>query len=180
MMAAWAQHQLVKKELAEKKIAVTPLMLVQVEDERKGKDDPVKREREKLEQFGVPASAIKSHTSKEPDADFHTFAYDPEVEVLIFKVSVATGFDAPRAWTLVSVRPNWCKDFGLRIVGCIMRVHPSVRPTHRTNPLLDNGYVLLADPEIQAGLDAAVEDLKAVRQGIELLTDRLDVVRFGN
>ena len=41
-------------------------------------------------------------------------------------------------------------------------------------------FVALADPEIQAGLDAAVEDLKAVRQGIELLTDRLDIVEFGN
>lgn len=180
LMAAWNQHQLVKRELEKQKFGITPLLLVQVEDEQKGKDDPVKRVREKLEQFGVPKAAIKSHTSKEPDAAFHTFAYDPDVEVLIFKVSVATGFDAPRAWTLVSVRPNRGKDFGLQIVGRIMRVHPSVRPIHKENPLLDNGYVFLADPEIQAGLDAAIDDLKAVRQGIELLTDRLDIVEFGN
>lgn len=180
LMAAWHQHKLVKKELAEKGIGVTPLMLVQVEDQQKGQDDPVKRVREKLEQFGVPASAIKSHTSKEPDAEFHTFAYDPDVEVLIFKVSVATGFDAPRAWTLVSVRPNRGVQFGLQIVGRIMRVHPSVRPVHQSNTLLDNGYIFLGDPSIQSGLDAAVDELKAVRQGIELLTDRLDIAEFGN
>jgi len=99
---------------------------------------------------------------------------------LIFKVSVATGFDAPRAWTLVSVRPSRGKEFGLQIVGRIMRVHPAARHLHKTNPKLDNGYVFLADPSLQAGLDEAVDDLKAVRQGIELLTDRLDVVEFGN
>ena len=88
--------------------------------------------------------------------------------------------NAPRTWTLVSVRPNRGIDFGLQIVGRIMRVHPSMRPYHKTNPLLDNGYVFLGDPEIQVGRDAAVDGLKAVRQGIELLTDRLDVVQFGN
>ncbi len=56
--------------------------------------------------------------------------------VLIFKVAVATGFDAPRAWTLVSVRPNRGRDFGLQIVGRIMRVHPSVRPIHGQDALL--------------------------------------------
>jgi type III restriction enzyme len=177
---AWSQHGIVKQELKNNGIDITPLMLVQVEDQAKGGEDPVKRIREKLEQLGIPPSAIRSHTSAEPDAEFHTFAYDPDVEVLIFKVSVATGFDAPRAWTLVSVRPNRGKEFGLQIVGRIMRVHPSVRPLHKTNPVLDNGYVFLADPEIQTGLDEAVSELKAVRQGIELLTDRLDIYEFGN
>ncbi|MCP4935515.1 MAG: DEAD/DEAH box helicase family protein [bacterium] len=180
LMAAWNQHKLVGQELENNDIGITPLMLVQVEDQQKGGEDPVKRVRQKLEQFGVPSTAIKSHTSKEPDSEFHTLAYDPDVEVLIFKVSVATGFDAPRAWTLVSVRPNRGREFGLQIVGRIMRVHPLVRPGHKTNEVLDNGYVFLGDPNIQAGLDAAVEELKAVRQGIELLTDRLDIAEFGN
>ena len=180
LMAAWNQHNLVRNELKKQNIGVVPLMLVQVEDQKKGDDDPIKRVRGKLIQAGVPDAAIRSHTSKEPDADFHSFAYDPDVEVLIFKVSVATGFDAPRAWTLVSVRPNRGREFGLQIVGRIMRVHPAVRPIHNTNNVLDSGYVFLGDPEIQAGLDAAVDELKAVRQGIDLLTDRLDIVEFGN
>jgi type III restriction enzyme len=180
LMTAWNQHKIVRGELSVRGIEVTPLMLVQVEDQIKGSADPVQRVREKLIQSGIPESAIRSHTSAEPDAEFHSLAYDPDVEVLIFKVSVATGFDAPRAWTLVSVRPNRGREFGLQIVGRIMRVHPSVRPYHKTNDILDNGYVFLGDPEIQAGLDAAVDELKAVRQGIELLTDRLDVVEFGD
>jgi type III restriction enzyme len=108
---------------------------------------------------------------------FTALAYDPDKHVLIFKVAVATGFDAPRAWTLVSVRPNRGRDFGLQIVGRIMRVHPSVRPIHGQDALLDSGYVLLTDPEMQAGLQAAVDELKAVRESIELITDNLDVLR---
>ena len=61
-----------------------------------------------------------------------------------------------------------------------MRVHPLVRPLHGTEPLLDRGYVFLSDPEFQVGLDEAAADLKAVREGIEVLTDRLDVTVLGN
>lgn len=180
LTAGWTQHLRVKKRLAERDIALTPLMLVQVEDQEKGGDDPVARVREKLIEVGVPESAIATHTSGQPDPDFHTLAYDPDKEVLIFKVAVATGFDAPRAWTLVSVRPNRGKEFGLQIVGRIMRVHPLIRPFHGEDSLLDRGYVFLTDPEMQAGIDAAVEEVKAVRHSIELITDQLDVVEYGN
>ncbi len=180
LSAGWFQHEAVKRRLQKRGIAVTPLMLVQVEDQQKGDEDPVSRVRDKLVQAGVSPERIKSHTSGQPDPDFHTLAYDPEVEVLIFKVAVATGFDAPRAWTLVSVRPNRGKEFGLQIVGRIMRVHPLVRPIHGEDALLDRGYVFLTDPELQAGLNTAAEELKAVQHGMELITDRLDLVQFGN
>ncbi|MAN56662.1 MAG: hypothetical protein CMI50_09375 [Paracoccus sp.] len=155
-------------------------MLVQVEDQQDGKEDPVARVKERLIEIGVPEKAIAVHTSGEPDPAFHTLAYDPEIEVLIFKLAVATGFDAPRAWTLVSVRPSRGRDFGLQIVGRIMRVHPLVRPLHGQEPLLDRGYVFLSDPESQVGLDEAAADLKAVREGIAVLTDMLDVAVLGN
>lgn len=180
LAAGWARHKKIKNELTDRGIAVTPLMLVQVEDQKKGEADPVGRVREKLLQLGVPATAIKSHTSGKPDPDFHAFAHDPNVEVLIFKVAVATGFDAPRAWILVSVRPNRGVEFGLQIVGRIMRVHPAVRHLHKTVPLLDNGFVVLTDPELQGGLDAAVAELKAVRESIDTITDHLNVVQFGS
>ena len=179
-MAAWNQHELVKAALNEQGVGVTPLMLVQVEDQIKGGEDPTQRIRKKLEESGVPAKCIRSHTSGEPDPEFHTLAYDPDVEVLIFKVAVATGFDAPRAWTLVSVRPNRGMEFGLQIVGRIMRVHSQVRPLHGQCKILDRGYVFVSDPKQQGGLSAAAEELKAVRQAISLLTDQLDVFEFSN
>lgn len=180
LTAGWTQHIRIKGRLAERGIALTPLMLVQVEDKSAKGEDPVGRVRDKLIEIGVPESAIATHTSGQPDPDFHTLAYDPDKEVLIFKVAVATGFDAPRAWTLVSVRPNRGKEFGLQIVGRIMRVHPLIRPIHGQDALLDRGYVFLTDPEMQAGIDAAVEEVKAVRESIELITDQLDVVEFVN
>ena len=122
LQAGWTQHNAIRKRLAEKQIGVVPLMLVQVEDDAPG-TDPVARVKAKLLEIGVPDAAIAVHTSGQPDANFHTLAYDPSRQVLIFKVAVATGFDAPRAWTLVSVRPNRGRDFGLQIVGRIMRVH---------------------------------------------------------
>ena len=180
LQAGWTQHCRVRERLREHGLAVSPLMLVQVEDQAKGAEDPVKRVRDKLVEIGVDDAAIATHTSGQPDPDFHSLAYDPDTHVLIFKVAVATGFDAPRAWTLVSVRPNRGRDFGMQIVGRIMRVHPSVRPIHGQDALLDSGYVLLTDPDMQAGLQAAVDELKAVRESIELITDNLDVYEFGN
>ncbi|PZT99703.1 MAG: hypothetical protein DI624_04545 [Brevundimonas sp.] len=178
LTVAWRKHQEIKARLVEKGIAVTPLMLVQVEDQGDGKADPVTRVRDKLKDIGIPESVIATHTSGEPDPDFHTLAYDPSREVLVFKVAVATGFDAPRAWTLVSVRPTRGSSFGLQIVGRIMRVHPQVRPIHGSDTLLDRGWVFLTDPELQAGLDAAANELKAVRSSIATVASELQVLEF--
>lgn len=178
LTAAWEQHKRVRDRLDEREIPVTPLMLVQVENDGEGK--PVERVRAKLLEIGVHPDAIATHTSGEPDPDFHTLAYDPDKQVLIFKVAAATGFDAPRAWTLVSVRPGIGKEFGLQIVGRIMRVHQLVRPFHKQDGLLDFGYVFLSDPETQAGLTAAADTLKAVKESISLITDTLDVSELSN
>lgn len=180
LTVAWRKHQQIKNRLAEQGVEITPLMLVQVEDQGDGKADPVARVRDKLRDIGVPDSVIATHTSGEPDPDFHTLAYDPSREVLVFKVAVATGFDAPRAWTLVSVRPTRGASFGLQIVGRIMRVHPLVRPLHGTDPLLDRGWVFLTDPDLQAGLDAAAQELRAVRSSIATVADQLQVLEFSS
>ena len=55
-----------------------------------------------------------------------------------------------------------------------------MRPFHGTDALLDRGYVFLTDPEMQAGLDAAAQELSAVRQSLGAITDRLDVIDFGD
>ncbi len=180
LTAGWTQHRQICGRLDEKDIGVVPLMLVQVEDQTTGGEDPVARVKNKLLEIpGIRDDMIAVHTSGQPDADFHMMAYDHSKQILIFKVAVATGFDAPRAWTLVSVRPNRGTGFGLQIVGRIMRVHPLVRPMHGRDALLDKGYVFLTDPDMQAGLSAAVDELKAVRQSLTVLSDQLDVVEYG-
>lgn len=178
LTVAWRRHGMIKARLAERGLAVTPLMLVQVEDQAAGGADPVHAARQRLLEIGVPDAAIAVHTSGEPDSEFHTLAFDPAREVLIFKVAVATGFHAPRAWTLVSLRPTRGTNFGLQIVGRIMRVHPLVRPIHGQDALLDRGWVFLTDPELQAGLDAAAAELKAGRASVATVADELQVLEF--
>lgn len=177
---AWKKHQQIKARLEERGAGVTPLMLVQVEDQAKGGADPIQRVKTRLLEMGVADAAIATHTSGEPDPDFHTLAYDPSREVLIFKVTAATGFDAPRAWTLVSVRPTRGTQFGLQVVGRIMRVHPQVRAQKVDDDLLDRGWVYLTDPELQGGLEAAAAELKAVRDSIATVADELQVLEFSN
>lgn len=180
LTAGWTQHRQICERLAEKEIGIVPLILIQVEDQAAGGEDPVKRVKDKLLEIpGITDAMIAVHTSGQPDADFHMLAYNPDKQILIFKVAVATGFDAPRAWTLVSVRPNRGTGFGLQIVGRIMRVHPALRALHGQDDLLDRGYVFLTDPEMQAGLSAAVDELKAVRQSLTMLSDQLDIIEYG-
>ena len=92
LTAGWSQHCHIKQRLADRGISLTPLMLVQVEDQREGEEDPIARVKENLVEIGVPERVIRVHTSGEPDPDFHTLAHNPHIEVLVFKVSVATGF----------------------------------------------------------------------------------------
>lgn len=177
---AWRKHQQIKARLEERGAGVTPLMLVQVEDQATGGADPIQRVKTRLIELGVPEAVIATHTSGQPDPDFHTLAYDPGREVLIFKVTAATGFDAPRAWTLVSVRPTRGTQFGLQVVGRIMRVHPQVRAQKVEDELLDRGWVYLADSELQGGLEAAAAELKAVKESIATVADELQVLEFSS
>lgn len=117
-----------------------------------GGQEPTARVRRALIELGVRDEVIAIQTSSEPNPDFHMSAYETSRQVLIFKVSTATGFDAPRAWTLAAVRSSPVKEFGLQIVGRIMRVHTSVRPIHDSDALLDRGYVFLTDADMQTGL----------------------------
>jgi type III restriction enzyme len=180
LRAAWQHHGKIKSRLQERGIRLTPLLLVQVPDATRGEPDSVDRAKKALvESCGIDEGLITVHTSGQPDPEFYALANDETVEVLIFKLSAATGFDAPRAWSLVSLRPSVSHEFGLQVVGRIMRVHRLVRPIHGKDALLDRGYVFLADRERQAGLQAAVDQLKALRSAIELVADQLSILDVG-
>jgi len=82
-------------------------------------------------------------------------ANDHTKEVLIFKQSAGTGFDAPRAFVLASTKLVNDADFAMQFIGRVMRVAPQVRdafPKPQEIPdALDTAYVYLADGEAQAG-----------------------------
>ncbi|MBX7259481.1 MAG: DEAD/DEAH box helicase family protein [Candidatus Hydrogenedentes bacterium] len=159
---AWQMHGAIKKTLAGIGINLTPLMLVQVGNSDKAVDEAKTR----LQAAGVPASAIAWYTSEDPNDDLLVVAKDESKEVLIFKVAVALGFDAPRAFTLVSLRGAKDTDFGIQVVGRILRVHARLQPRalDKTLPdLLRYGYVFLADAENQTGLTSAGEKINSIQ-----------------
>lgn len=167
-----ALHHIVKNELQRDGINLTPLMLVQVKDE-----GGVKRARERLIGLGFADAAIATHTSNEPDPALLALANDENIEVLIFKMAVALGFDAPRAWTLVSMRSTRDEDFGVQLVGRILRVHRRLQGKV-VRDALRYGYVLLADIDTQGGLDAAGQRINQIKTEFAELSPTMII--YGN
>lgn len=150
-------HRLIKKMLADEGVKVTPLMLVQVPNG----GTAIEKAREYLThtlRFGE--AAVRVHTSDEPDPNLLAAANDPQVEVIVFKMAIATGFDAPRAFTLAALRGTRDTNFGIQVVGRIMRVHRLMQGrVDSLPPLLHYGYVFLANSEAQEGLLNAAEQI---------------------
>jgi len=158
----WGMHNAIKQGLQTAGIGLVPLMLVQVANNNKA----VEEARTRLAALGVPESKIAWYTADDPNDDLLAVAIDERKEVLIFKVAVALGFDAPRAFTLVSMRGAKDTDFGIQVVGRILRVHGRLQgPTleKKLPELLRCGYVFLADAANQSGLVHAGEKINAVQ-----------------
>lgn len=172
---ARAVHERIKQELQSAGINLMPLMLVQVATSEK--DDDVARARENLKLLGFREEAIASYTAKEPSDDLLAVALDETKEVLIFKMAVALGFDAPRAFTLVSMRGAKDTDFGIQVVGRILRVHRRLQG-REVPELLRNGYVFLADAENQTGLTGAGDKINAIRTGLSEISPYTMVVNI--
>lgn len=156
-----AMHRHIKGVLARDGVTLTPLMLVQVpnggaalEKAREYLTGPLK----------FPASAVKVHVADEPDPNLQALAQDPTVEVLVFKMAIAMGFDAPRAFTLAALRGTRDANFGIQVVGRIMRVHPLLQRRPGTPPVLDYGYVFLANREAQEGLTGAATIINKLKE----------------
>jgi type III restriction enzyme len=168
-------HERIKAELKSIGVNLVPLMLVQVATSER--DDDVARARENLKRLGFREEAIASYTSKEPSDDLLAVALDETKEVLIFKMAVALGFDAPRAFTLVSMRGARDTDFGIQVVGRILRVHRHLQG-REVPELLCNGYVFLADAENQTGLTGAAEKINSIRTGLSEISPYTMVVNI--
>jgi type III restriction enzyme len=151
---AWNRHTDIRRILQEEGHSITPLMLVQVEDGA----DSAGGVRATLIGLGVPEERIAVHTADEPDPDVLAIARDPGKEVLIFKMAVALGFDAPRSWVLASLRRSADTDFGTQLVGRVLRVERRLQGLDVPGQLR-YGYVYVADLNTQRGLAAAADKL---------------------
>ncbi|MBS0427309.1 MAG: DEAD/DEAH box helicase family protein [Proteobacteria bacterium] len=157
---AASMHRRVKQELDALEVGITPLLLVQVPNGGESVDDV---EKVLVNELGFAAAAVHKHTSDEPDENLAAVANDPTAEVLIFKMAIAMGFDAPRAFTLAALRGVRDREFGTQVVGRIMRVHRLLQGREYVPDLLQHGYVFLANQEDQEGLRSAADLINALR-----------------
>ena len=173
-----ALHKKLKEELKRLGVDLTPLLLVQVDS----KDRSVERAKERLLALGFNETQVAVHTAEEPDSGLLALANDEAREVLVFKMAVALGFDAPRASILVSMRAARDEDFGVQLVGRILRVHRRLQARARAKTLpvsLRYGYVLLADAEAQTGLDLAGQRINKLQTEYAKISPTTTVVRMG-
>lgn len=173
-----AAHRQLKMTLAGMKVPLVPLLLVQAHSE----DKSVEKVKSRLLRMGFMEDQIAVHTADEPDGDLLALANDERREVLIFKMAVALGFDAPRAFTLVSMRASRDPEFGVQLVGRILRVHRLLQSRALADKLPDSlsyGYVFLAAAETQTGLDIAGQKINAIQTEYAKASTATVALRFG-
>ncbi len=176
---AWRRNQRIAKGLQARGLSTVPLLLVQVGN---GDEAPKEAQDFLLRELGVPAHAIGLHSADEPDpVMMAAIANDSSKQVLIFKQSAGTGFDAPRAFVLASTKPVNDPDFAAQFIGRVMRVAPELQrvfpDASSVPPELDTAYVFLANAEAQAGFAQAAEAIKAVKTELEGQTEALHLRR---
>lgn len=154
-----AMHQTIKRTLVSCGVALTPLMLVQVPN---GGAAILRARKFLVEELKFPESAVRVHEAAEPDPNLLALAQDPTVEVIVFKVALAMGFDAPRAFTLAALRGSRDAEFGIQVVGRLMRVHRALQQRAGLPPVLSFGYVYLANSETQEGLTSATQSINRI------------------
>lgn len=172
---AWARNVMIGQQLASRGIACTPLLLVQVANGERTVDEAAE---ELMKHCRVPIEAIGKHSADEPDPVLMAaIANDTTKQVLIFKQSAGTGFDAPRAFVLASTKPVNDVDFATQFIGRVMRVLRQVREAfpkpEPIPPELNTAYVYLGNAQAQAGFEAAVQATSAIKSQLEGQTEKL-------
>lgn len=176
---AWKRSQRIKRQLEQAGVKLTPLLLVQVANGDKTVEEA---EQDLIKLCGVHPAVIGKHSSDDPDPVLMAaIANDSSKEVLIFKQSAGTGFDAPRAFVLASTKSVNDADFAMQFIGRVMRVSRPIREAYpKPTPIppdLDTAYVYLANAEAQRGYEAAVQASSAVKSQLEGQTEKLLVRR---
>lgn len=172
---SWRRNLKIKQDLAQAGIRLTPLLLVQVANGENTVDEAAD---DLMRLCGVPAVAIGRHSSDDPDPVLMAaIANDSSKQVLIFKQSAGTGFDAPRAFVLASTKPVNDADFAMQFIGRVMRVARPLRDMFgkpaEIPADLNTAYVYLGNAQAQAGFESAVKVSAEVKSELEGQTEKL-------
>ncbi len=170
-------HRKIRQMLEDSGMSLTPLMLVQVPN---GREDQESARRYLVDVLGFSADAVKVHTSDEPDPELLSLANDSTVEVLIFKMAVAIGFDAPRAFTLAALRGARDAGFGVQVIGRILRRHALLQGRNDLPPEVEHGYVFLANSASQEGLLTAGQRINEMTTQAPSIGTQTVITVFGD
>lgn len=158
--AAMKKRRELAKEFQEEKVNVNPLVLIQLPDRKTSLEDRIRERVESILKNKYKISTEKDnnklaiwlsgeHTNKE-----NVEKQDSEVEVLIFKQTIALGWDCPRAQILVLFRQWHSPVFSIQTIGRIMRM-PEPDKGHYESEFLNYGYVYTNLDNIEVQEDIA-------------------------
>lgn len=138
--AAYQKRLALLKAYTETGADINPLVIVQIPTAEAG-EDKMKAVKAFLEKKGITEKnrklAIWLSEKKSEDIDAISQA-DNEIEYLIFKQAIDTGWDCPRAHILLKFRETHSATFEIQTVGRILRM-PEQK--HYANEILNTGYV---------------------------------------
>ena len=172
---AYKKRLELKKLFEKEKAGINPLVLVQIPPSDAGEDkiQAVKRFladkgiTERKDGHGNGKLAIWLSEQKSETLEWVSEP-DNEIEFLIFKQAIDTGWDCPRAHILVKFRaPSKNEAFEIQTVGRILRM-PEQK--HYGNDDLNSGYVYTNIQEIEVNRETynpnIIKHLKAIRKEI--------------
>lgn len=162
---AWRRNQHIARTLQAHGLTTVPLLLVQVGN---GPEAIAEAQAFLMQELKIAPHAIGIHSADEPDpVMMAAIAHDSTKQVLVFKQSAGTGFDAPRAFVLASTKHVVDPDFATQFIGRVMRVPPELQQAfpHAPSvpPELDTAYVFLANLEAQPGFADAARAIQNVQ-----------------
>ena len=142
--AAYQKRQELKKLFTKEKSIVNPLALVQIPTAEAGKDK-IKAVKEFLSRKGITEKngklaiwlADEKSVALGPKNEW-VRDIDNEIEFLVFKQAIDTGWDCPRAHILVKFRESHSETFEIQTVGRILRM-PEQK--HYASEDLNIGYI---------------------------------------
>ena len=138
--AAYQKRSELRKLFKAEDSIINPLVLIQIPTAEAGKDK-MEAVKEFLSRKSVTEKnrklAIWLAEQKSETLDW-VAEPDNEIEFLIFKQAIDTGWDCPRAHILVKFRESHSETFEIQTVGRILRM-PELK--HYTNEVLNIGYI---------------------------------------
>jgi len=173
LQVAYQKRLELKKLLESEKSKVNPLVLVQIPTAEAG-EDKIKAVKEFLSRKGITEKngklaiwlADEKSVALGPKNEW-VRDLDNEIEFLIFKQAIDTGWDCPRAHILVKFRESHSETFEIQTVGRILRM-PEQR--HYLNENLNRGYIFTNVQSIIVKKEEynpnIIKHLKAVRKSV--------------